>query len=371
MYDATVDRAWPGRIFFGEPEKYPQYATDQEGWAITNDDDEFLESRDPSTIPRVEAPYTVQPGVTDDPHGPPGTNVQMETLGNYNRRIARDAKRSKKLWGEGIRGFGGEALETALTAKKYDARALFRKIKEVHGDKSAKQVSKMVRTFNARNKLPSEGIESFNNEWLSGLRLMKANNMELPEAYVVNLYMASLGDAYRMLESMVQVLPAKERTLQKVMKLAVDHRTDERDEADNSGIALAAEQTKKRKREQALSLRLELHRPEADARTAVIRITQQQNVSKQEVDWPISTSSNVARGWSSDAGNETQAKQQGTNNNSSTVSISIPRSRTCRGMRHTEHRCHHYHQERHQHSNNNNNSPLEKRTQHSSKVAAA
>jgi hypothetical protein len=253
MSDATDNKAWPGTKFCGEPERYAQYATDQEGWAITNDDDEFLESRDPSTIPRVEAPYTVQPGVTNDPHGPPGTNVQMETLGNYNRRIARDAKRSKKLWGEGIRGFGGEALETALTAKKYDARALFRKIKEVHGDKSAKQVSKMVRTFNARNKLPSEGIESFNNEWLSGLRLMKANNMELPEAYVVNLYMASLGDAYRMLESMVQVLPAKERTLQKVMKLAVDHRTDERDEADNSGIALAAEQTKKRKREQALA----------------------------------------------------------------------------------------------------------------------
>ena len=64
MSDATDNKAWPGTKFFGEPERYAQYATDQEGWAITNDDDEFLESRDPSTIPRVEAPYTaalVQP----------------------------------------------------------------------------------------------------------------------------------------------------------------------------------------------------------------------------------------------------------------------------------------------------------------------
>ena len=89
MSDATDSKAWPATKFFGEPERYAQYATDQEGWAITNDDDEFLESRDPSTIPRVEAAYTVQSGVTDDPHGPPGTNVQSETVGNYNRRIAR------------------------------------------------------------------------------------------------------------------------------------------------------------------------------------------------------------------------------------------------------------------------------------------
>ena len=52
MNDATDDKAWPTRKFFGEEEKYPAYATDQEGWAITNDDGGFLESRDPSTIPQ-------------------------------------------------------------------------------------------------------------------------------------------------------------------------------------------------------------------------------------------------------------------------------------------------------------------------------
>lgn len=130
---------------------------------------------------------------------------------------------------------------------------MFAAIKKAHGDKSQKQVSKMVRTFNARNKLPSESIQSFNNEWLSGLRHMKQNDMELPPAYVVSLYLESLGDPYRTLESMVQVMPANERTLSNIMKLAVDHREQETDEANNSGIALAAEQTKKRKREQALA----------------------------------------------------------------------------------------------------------------------
>ena len=55
MYDATVDKAWPGQKFFGEPERYAQYATDQEGWAITNDDDEFLESRDPASSDNADS----------------------------------------------------------------------------------------------------------------------------------------------------------------------------------------------------------------------------------------------------------------------------------------------------------------------------
>ena len=130
---------------------------------------------------------------------------------------------------------------------------MFAAVKKAHGDKSQKQVSKMVRTFNAHNKLPSESIQSSNNDWLSGLRHMKQNDMELPPAYVVSLYLESLGDPYRTLESMVQVMPANERTLSNIMKLAVDHREKETDEANNSGIALAAEQTKKRKREQALA----------------------------------------------------------------------------------------------------------------------
>ena len=53
MSDATDSKAWPGTKFFGDATKYDEYATDQEGWAIENEYDEFLESKDPSTIPRV------------------------------------------------------------------------------------------------------------------------------------------------------------------------------------------------------------------------------------------------------------------------------------------------------------------------------
>ena len=51
MYDATVDKAWPGSKFFGDALKYDVYETDQEGWAIENEYDGFLASRDPASIP--------------------------------------------------------------------------------------------------------------------------------------------------------------------------------------------------------------------------------------------------------------------------------------------------------------------------------
>ena len=43
MSDATDNKAWPGTKFFGDATKYDEYATDQEGWAIENEYDEFLE----------------------------------------------------------------------------------------------------------------------------------------------------------------------------------------------------------------------------------------------------------------------------------------------------------------------------------------
>ena len=76
--------------------------------------------------------------------------------------------------------------------------------------------------------------------------------MELPDPYIVSLYMISLGEEYRTLDTVVQVLPADQRTLSDVMKLAESHGVEQTDEADNSGIALMAQNKKKRKREQAL-----------------------------------------------------------------------------------------------------------------------
>ena len=59
MSEQDTAKAWPLQKYFGGENEYEAYETDREGWAIQNDDDEFLASRDPKTIPRVEAPYTV------------------------------------------------------------------------------------------------------------------------------------------------------------------------------------------------------------------------------------------------------------------------------------------------------------------------
>jgi len=63
--------------------------------------------------------------------------------------------------------------------------------------------------------------------------------MDLPDKFLVNLYLISLGPKYSTLEAVVSVLPAQERTLVGVMARAVDHNSDS-DEADNSAHALIA-----------------------------------------------------------------------------------------------------------------------------------
>ena len=52
--------------------------------------------------------------------------MPLETEAAYKRRLAKDAKRSKKLWGTVITGFGGEARSTALAAEKFNVRAALR-----------------------------------------------------------------------------------------------------------------------------------------------------------------------------------------------------------------------------------------------------
>ena len=73
------------------------------------------------------------------------------------------------------------------------------------------------------------------------LRRLRATDMDLPPKFLVNLYLISLGFQYRAVEATANVLPDHERTLAKVMSLAVDHSVDEdADEVDNSDRALVA-----------------------------------------------------------------------------------------------------------------------------------
>ena len=106
----------------------------------------------------------------------------------------------------------------------------------------------MVKDFTSKEKLPKQSIKSFNEEWVSGIRIMKRNNMVLPDGYVVSLYLNSLGTRYRTLDTVASVLPAAEKTLAKVMQMAIDHHEEDTDEADNKKFALAASAANAKKR---------------------------------------------------------------------------------------------------------------------------
>lgn len=237
-------KAFPDQQYNGSAEGYDNYDADKLSWAITNNYDEHLESVDPSTIPRVDAAYTVPANDNDDPHGPPGTNVPRETQAAYDRRIAKDKKDGKTIWAGGLRGMKDDARESFLATEQFNARAAFAKVEENHGNQTEKQVSTLVRKFNTTNKKRNQTIENFNDDWRRGLRAMKSNAMELPPKYVVNLYLAALGSPYKTLESMIQVLPSTQRTISKVMQLAKDHIVEDNDEADVN-MAMAAKHKRK------------------------------------------------------------------------------------------------------------------------------
>ena len=84
---------------------------------------------DPSTIPRVDAAYTVPANDNDDPHGPPGTNVPRETQAAYGRRIAKDKKDGKTIWAGGLRGMKDDARESFLATEQFNARADLQKLR--------------------------------------------------------------------------------------------------------------------------------------------------------------------------------------------------------------------------------------------------
>jgi len=234
------NKAWPNKQYDGSAEKYEEYELEKEAWTIRDEYEEHLTSTDPKKVPRVEQSYTVPADDENDPHGPPGTEVPAESENRYSSRLQRDAKLNKKIWAEAIVGFSGEARKTVLSAEKYDAREVFAEIEKQHGTKTSKQVTSIVRDFQKKSKKPNECIKSFNASWKGGLRVMEANNMTLPEQYVINLYLMSLGNQYNTLENMVQVMPEDKKKLPYVMKLAEDQIIKETDEANNDNIAFMA-----------------------------------------------------------------------------------------------------------------------------------
>lgn len=231
--------AWPEKQYDGNTAGYEEHETDVQTWLIDKGYDRFMQEVNPRTIPRVERNYQVRRA--DDPSGQPiGMWIYWETVDRYERRCQRYEEKAKKVWARMMRGYTGAARNTALQAPAHDPQALFAIIKKIHGDKSEKQVTKLVRKFIGKEKSPGKSIEDFNREFTDSVRIMRANGMDLPGKFLVNLYLISLGQQYSTLEAVVSVLRPEERTLVNVMARAIDHNTDT-DEADNRAIALIAQ----------------------------------------------------------------------------------------------------------------------------------
>lgn len=247
-------KVWPLHQF-GGGDNFEEYDVDKDTWLIDKGYDKFLGKRDPSTVPRVRQSYTVS--TDNDPHGARGTRVRYESQADYDSRCKRYSDEDKRLWAKIMRGYCGAARATAMRAPKYKAQALLDLIQQEHGDKSAKQVSHLVRDFISSTKANNKSIKDYNREFDDSVRIMKANGMDLPPAFVLHLYLYSLGLPYRTLEAVVSVLPPAQQTLTHVMKLAVDHTAPENDDEAVNHTALIADMKteidnlKKRTTEQA------------------------------------------------------------------------------------------------------------------------
>jgi hypothetical protein len=241
-------KAWPLHQYDGNAEDYDTYETDKDAWSITNKNyDTHIDSIDPSTIPRVVVAYTDAAGVLHP----------VEHDRAYNLRLEKDAALGKLIWASAIVGYKDEARRTATSAKHHDARKMFKAIEDEHGTKTTKQATNFVRELNTRMKETDQTIDKFNAQWRQDIKTMIKNKMGLPEPFLINLYLISLGEPYIMLEAMVAVMPATDRTLKAVMKLAEDHhclkpKGTRRDngEARHDDIALSADQDTNRGRKQ-------------------------------------------------------------------------------------------------------------------------
>ena len=235
------DRTWPLSKYDYAEATWEEHISDREAFIIDKRYENIYEL-DPGSVPRVTADYTV--ATDNDPHGPRGTVVKAETQEEYAANIAADKKEMKRCWAKAIPGYKGQIRRVANAAhaeKPFDPRWMFKKVDEEFGTKTDKTNSRFVKKFISRTKMSTEKITDFNREWNDSIERLRATDMDLPPKFLVNLYLISLGFQYRAVEATANVLPDHERTLAKVMSLAVDHSVDEdADEVDNSDKALVA-----------------------------------------------------------------------------------------------------------------------------------
>lgn len=240
----NYEKAWPYAKCNGDSAKWEEHKTDRLAFLIGKSYLDLVQNPRSRTIPRVTADYTVT--ADDDLHGPRGTMVKMETPEQYEKRCSADERDLMKCWGKSIAGYGGAARRVANKAHKekpYDPTHLFACVDKEFGTKTDKATTTMVKTFIGMEKKNTTKIADFNREWLDGVEHLRSSEMELPPNFLVSLYLISLGPKYKAVEATAAVLTATERTLEKVMSMAIDVNDD--DEADNSDMALLAEVRKR------------------------------------------------------------------------------------------------------------------------------
>jgi hypothetical protein len=212
----STKNAFPNKQYDGSIGDFANYLIDYKAWVICMNFQHILDTPDPKDTPR---------------------NRETESQESYDLRLHNDASQSKWIWAQGIRGFSDDARTTASETPDNDARRMFAEVHKTHGDKSERQVSVIVREFISRNKTIQQKTAKYNTDWKEAVRIMDANGMTLPDKFLVNLYLLSLGEQFKTFNTMIQLLPEDERTLSKVMKLAADQTADDTDEADTRGVA--------------------------------------------------------------------------------------------------------------------------------------
>ena len=234
-------QSWPYTSYNGAAEGWSNHLVEREAYYIDKGKDHMISSPSPRDIPRVEVAYTVE--TDNDPNGALGTTVDIESVGDYEKRCQDDVDFLKKYWAKTIPGYNGEARQCALKAhalKPYDLRFMLQMINAEFGTKTDKATTRLVREFVSNTKSPAEDITAFCRKFSQAAETLSGSDMPLPEPFLVNLFLISLGFPYRAVETTAAALPRDKRTLAKVMSLARDHTVHSGDEVDMKDKALLA-----------------------------------------------------------------------------------------------------------------------------------
>ena len=177
--------------------------------------------------------------------------------------------------------------------KPYDLRFMLQMIDAEFGTKTDKATTRLVREFVGNTKSPAEDITTFNRKFSQTVETLSGSDMPLPETFLVNLYLVSLGFPYRAVEATAAALPRDKRALAKVMSLAKDHTVHSGGEVDMKDKALLAiiRNIPKHKFEAALQSTIrnnkKIHR-QIDLAIVMVCGTTKRRVLTRGVGWPTS-----------------------------------------------------------------------------------